>query len=476
MRFFNLVGIMKSILKFTLIVLVSFCSIVMLSVPYAMYKQSHPLIDGVTNEQILLNNVRLINYDSKSEPQVVNIRIDKGEIINIATQQLKPKVGEFVIDGQQKYVTPGLFDMHVHIHDRHDLLSTLAHGLTHVRSLNGSRKTLRIRDEVKSGHTIGPDMFVGSPAINQKSQFASSSAHYFVDGEKEAASAVHRFHAMGYDVIKIYDGLRADVFDSIVEVSQELDIPFAGHPSFFISTEDYLGSGAQSLEHMEMLYQTAMDYSNESGKLNSLIDDLKKFDMPVTANIIDFHHLAQIVNEPAHLNQINTETINSKWLRIVLPGITQLTEIPNGDEWLSKSEFMGHMTKKLYDAGIPMLVGSDAGANLTLHGYSSVEEMLLLKSHGISELQILKSATTVAAQVLHLGQQNGSITRGYQASLVLLESDPRENLSAYFDVQGVIHNQRYFDNNNILLMKKLSLNEMNYFEYLGWQLTSLLFG
>ncbi len=466
---------MKSTIKFISAGLFSLLLLVLISMPYAKLKQHAPMVMGTVCDRLLLKNVQWVDLNSHNKAQTVNLRLEQGEITLVTHMPLTAETGEMVIDGQQLYVMPGIIDMHVHIHDRHDLLATLAHGVTHVRSLNGSRKTLQFRDEIKQGQTTGPYMTVGSPAINQKSQYASASSHHFVNGPKEAIESVKQFHAMGFDVIKVYDGLRPDVFQSIVKTTQELGMPFAGHPSFFISTEGYLNAGAQSLEHMEMLYQTAMDYSDDQHHLNRLIVELKKFNVPVTANLIDFHHLAQVVNNPEYLKTLNTETINSNWLRIVLPGVTGLSEIPNGKDWLVKSKFLGQMAKMFYDAGIPMLLGSDAGANLTLHGHASIEEMLLLNSFGISEEAILKSATTVAAKTLKLSEAYGSIQKGHEASLVLLKSDPRKDLSTFYDVQGLIHNNRYFNTEDIASMKTLSKEQMNHYEYMGWALLSHVF-
>jgi imidazolonepropionase-like amidohydrolase len=79
--------------------------------------------------------------------------------------------------------------------------------------------------------------------------------------------------------------------------------------------------------------------------------------------------------------------------------------------------------KKLQDAGIPIVMGTDAGNIGTLHGPSVFREMKLMQESGLTPLQVLRSATTNGARAM--GREDlGAIAPGKLADLVLLDADP----------------------------------------------------
>ena len=79
--------------------------------------------------------------------------------------------------------------------------------------------------------------------------------------------------------------------------------------------------------------------------------------------------------------------------------------------------------KKLQDAGIPIVMGTDAGNIGTLHGPSVFREMKLMQESGLTPLQVLRSATTNGAKAM--GRDDlGAIAPGKLADLVMLDADP----------------------------------------------------
>ena len=79
---------------------------------------------------------------------------------------------------------------------------------------------------------------------------------------------------------------------------------------------------------------------------------------------------------------------------------------------------------------MPILAGSDAGNPATFHGISLVRELELLAQAGMPLADVLKAATSRAAD--RLGQSSlGRIAAGAVADLVVLEADPTEDVGAY---------------------------------------------
>jgi len=100
--------------------------------------------------------------------------------------------------------------------------------------------------------------------------------------------------------------------------------------------------------------------------------------------------------------------------------------------------------KKLEDAGIPIVMGTDAGNIGTLHGPSVFREMALMRDAGLTPLQVLRSATTNGAMAM--GRSDlGAIAPGKLADLVLLDSDPLVDVGNLSHAQRVIKNGVVFE-------------------------------
>jgi imidazolonepropionase-like amidohydrolase len=94
--------------------------------------------------------------------------------------------------------------------------------------------------------------------------------------------------------------------------------------------------------------------------------------------------------------------------------------------------------RRVWDAGITVVVGSDAGNIGTLHGPAIFREMASMVRAGLTPLEVLRAATLNGADVMGLGEQAGRIEPGALADLVLLDADPLLDISNLSRVQRVI--------------------------------------
>lgn len=84
--------------------------------------------------------------------------------------------------------------------------------------------------------------------------------------------------------------------------------------------------------------------------------------------------------------------------------------------------------RRVWDAGIPVVMGTDAGNIGTLHGPSVFREMELMERAGLTRLQVLRAATSNGSRALHLENEVGSVIPGKRANLVILDADPLADL------------------------------------------------
>src|SRR5438045_343387 len=98
--------------------------------------------------------------------------------------------------------------------------------------------------------------------------------------------------------------------------------------------------------------------------------------------------------------------------------------------------------KKLEDAGVTIAAGTDAGNIGTIHGPALFREFQLMKQAGLTNMQILQCATANAAQLFggETGAHIGKIDNGCFADLVILKSNPAEDITHASDIDTVIKN------------------------------------
>jgi imidazolonepropionase-like amidohydrolase len=108
--------------------------------------------------------------------------------------------------------------------------------------------------------------------------------------------------------------------------------------------------------------------------------------------------------------------------------------------------------KTLEDAGIPIAAGTDAGNIGTIHGPALFREFQLMKEAGLTNMQILRSTTATAAKAFGgpTGARIGSITPGAYADLVVLNSNPLDDIAHASDIQTVIKNGVLYPANSLI--------------------------
>jgi imidazolonepropionase-like amidohydrolase len=87
--------------------------------------------------------------------------------------------------------------------------------------------------------------------------------------------------------------------------------------------------------------------------------------------------------------------------------------------------------------GVGIAAGSDAGTPLNRHGDFATELELMVK-HGMSPLEVIRAATSVAAEALGLGAETGRVAPGFAADLVAVAGNPAERIQALGDVRLVL--------------------------------------
>jgi len=186
-------------------------------------------------------------------------------------------------------------------------------------------------------------------------------------------------------------------------------------------------AGANGLEH------TARGLSDETIAMMAA----KKVTFTPTLVVLDWEWKRGAIrgNDPEVRRLANPEILKSL-LDPKSPLAPMLDDGPTATAMAAALEGSIKQVRTAIRAGVPVLAGSDAGNAATFHGISLIRELELLAQAGMPLTDVLKAATSRAAD--RLGQSTlGRISAGAVADLVVLDADPTENVGAYRRVASV---------------------------------------
>ncbi|MEM9619859.1 MAG: amidohydrolase family protein [Pseudomonadota bacterium] len=467
---------MKLLIKLAargLVALVVLCvasaGLVGLSIPFAAMQRFDPGIDAPLLKRVVIERIDVLPMTDET-PEILEDRwvvIENGVVSGILNENPAPVADELRIDGAGRTLTPGLIDMHVHVFDRTDLLLYLSHGVTTVRNMMGLEGIhLEWRAELEAGRYPGPTLYTASPTLNQND---SAPFHKYVTSEEEARALVRRYAGAGYDFIKIYNGLEAHIFHAIMDEAAALNIPVTGHLPQAVEFDDILASGMHSIEHAEEIYAYPLNRLREGHpSIEAIASNVKASGVYVTPTLTAFHNLSKAAKDKdAFMATIPRDYINPV---IAFFGDRMMADPLSREDpirYIRAAENMGRVTRALYEAGMPLLLGSDTGPSLTVSGAATHDEILRLSEFGLSPYDILYSGTARAAQALGRNNDLGMISVGAKADLLIVEGDPLSDLATLREPVFVIKGGAVYDQAALAQMKRRARRNMSVYETVG---------
>ena len=264
---------------------------------------------------------------------------------------------------------------------------------------------MAVRDAVAAGLARGPRLVVAACPIT-----VTGGHCWFMGGEADSEDDLRRLvrthHKHGADLIKVmstggfmttgsapwYAQFTTAQLAVIVEEAARVDKPVAAHAHGTEGIRRAVEAGVTTIEHCSFVTET-----NE-----------RRFSEPLAARI-------------AERGMFVCPTINSG-----APYIAELAGIN-----------VGAHVKALYDMGVRIIAGTDAGIDNNPH-HQYVGGLEYLVTLGFQPVQVLAMATTVAAAALGLGATTGRLASGYDADLIVVGGDPQADIGALRDLRRVV--------------------------------------
>ncbi|MEE2023517.1 amidohydrolase family protein [Alkalimonas mucilaginosa] len=360
-----------------------------------------------------------------------------------AAAELEIPQGATVIDGQGRYLLPGLAEMHGHVPPTVDfsgmptrylddvLLLYVAGGVTTVRGMLGHEHQLRLKDDIATGKRLGPTLYLAGPSFNQ----------HTVTSPEQARERVRQHKSEGWDLLKIHPGLSLEQYQAIADEAKMQGIDFAGHVPEAVGVEQAIQLGSRTIDHLDG-YMAA----------------LGGFDTPLTeqdmAELVALTKAHQVAVVPT---QALWETIIGAADRELLESFDELKYMParvlsgwrryldaasgayyTGETAAIHAENRQRLLSALYQAGVTILMGTDAPQLFSVPGLSLRRELPLMAAAGMSHYDILRSGTVLVGEYFAEQDTFGLVKAGHRADLLLVDVNPLDDLSALYQPAGVM--------------------------------------
>lgn len=352
--------------------------------------------------------------------------------------------GSAVIDATGKSVIPGLWDMHGHLFKGTEMstgVMQLASGVTSTRDLasdiddavsyrdRAERGTLLAPRAVLAGFMEGPGLWAGPSGT-------------LVRTEDEARAWIARYDSMGYKQIKLYNLIHPDLVPVIAEETHKRGMRLSGHVPRGLTVPAAVTLGFDEINHIPFLVETFYQdslylptmraYSQVARRVGPTFDA----DAPRMTELIDFLRVHHTVIDPTlgafHSGTPLADGSDPVMGRTVawLPPVVRrayLRGAPDSPEDAARARAVdatyARIVKRLYDAGVTIVPGTDNTFGLPLQG-----ELEIYERAGIPATAVLQIATIVPARVMKQDKDYGSITVGKVADLVIIDGKPAERI------------------------------------------------
>ena len=378
--------------------------------------------------------------------------------------EIRVGAGATILDGTGRYLMPGLAEMHAHVPPGDNppreavediLFLYVANGITTIRGMLGSAYQIPLADELEHGEVLGPTFYVAAPSLNGNT--AST---------PEAAERLVRVHAAaGYDLQKIHPGVPLPAWDHMVEVAREVGLTFGGHVPADVGLVHAMATGMSTVDHLDGYVQAVappgvvsqinagqidlgglLEQSVDQRRIDDIVQLTVDEDVYVVPTMYLWENLYGTTDAEPFLAQPEMRYVSvaqrDAWRRQAAGG-----PLGTPEELEAFFGLRAQILEALADAGAGILMGTDSPQLFNVPGFALHREMAAMAESGMTNHQILLSGTAnvgrYAREHLGLDHRFGTVAPGQRADLVLLASNPLDDLDNLTDRVGVMVRGRW---------------------------------
>jgi imidazolonepropionase-like amidohydrolase len=270
----------------------------------------------------------------------------------------------------------------------------------------------------------------------------------------------------GVDEIKVYSKLDKDVFLAIVDEAQKAGLKVVGHVPDSIGIEEAAAAGLKSSEHLfgfdkvvarllgAYVRQTYAGMGAEAGylqrlsevdpaKLQAVYQRLRASGLTVCPTVIVF----KIGTDYSAIKAGNFE--GREYISPFVQGIWQSLWAQQSDLPYFIWQNWAQMVKGLHEAGVPLMIGTDLVTPGIIPGEAVHQEMAIWQDAGIPPADVLRSATLLPVRFMGLDDRLGTVAEGKTASLVLVKSNPLDDIRNAQLIEAIFLRGTYYNRTDL---------------------------
>ena len=383
-------------------------------------------------------------------------------------EALAVPAGAEVIDATGMTIMPGLIDVHVHLdilghsdyqhwHGTHrpdyaDVMAVSARqllmsGVTTAVDLAGNPDALvATQRRIESGAIPGPRVIASMGWITNWTAEQVGRHHrrthtVNVRTVEEARGAARTAIAQGAGILKVHTGLSEAQLRAIAAEAGRRGLRVTGHVGDRDDLLMRIRSGQDGIEH---LYLSAGDSPSIHPDVIQGLVDRQTWVVPT---MIQTMAQGLAVEWPDRRDNRRARALTPPDL---WADVRRSLENPRrfgyfgGGLRVNRFEAMGAKLRQLRDAGVRLLVGTDAGTPLNFHTDATWQEMDLMVGFGFPPMEVLVTATRRNAEYLGLGDEIGSLTPGKRADIIVVDGNPLLSMRDLRNVAAIVKDGRVY--------------------------------
>jgi imidazolonepropionase-like amidohydrolase len=410
---------------------------------------------------IAIVGARVIAMTGEQVIDDATVLISQGVISAVGkADSVKIPKGAFVVRAQGKFLLPGLSEMHAHVpagpapaYAREDVLFLwAANGVTVARGMLGAPEHLQLRADLAAQRVLGPRLITAGPSFNGNS----------VKSPEQGAQLVRDQKAAGYDFLKLHPGLSRESFLAIAQTAREVGIEFGGHVSQAVGVQLALEQDQQAIDHLDGYLLAVVPPAAREGADPNNAGLVTKFNPALLPEVVRMTRAAgtwMVPTQTLYDNLLGPTTLAELEARSEMRYVpTKLrAQYANSKREMSQNygvtpefsrryiDVRRQLIRSLHDGGVGMLLGSDSPQIFNVPGFATHRELQSLVAAGLTPYQALRTATAAPAEFFGARGKYGTIVVGADADLVLLKSDPLQDIANTQSIEGVMVRGRWLD-------------------------------
>ena len=413
---------------------------------------------------VAFTNVSVVDGRSATATPGQTVVIAGTRIVAVGpASSVRVPVGAQVINARDKFLIPGLWDMHVHtaiIGGREMLSLYVANGVTGVRDMAGEWSTLAgWRREIAAGTLTGPRIVASGPYLEGGDV---PIPHILTRTPAEGAAGVDSLIVLGADFVKVHGQLRPETYYAIAKRARERGIAFGGHVSQAVGAANASDSGQKSIEHMlaipapctaaeSLALRPRFPVQSAIGRCRStdLSELYARFIRNKTSVTPTFVAMVEVASWPR--NAVPGDSLAHYLPDTLKKYVAQIFPMPDSVPVGADSVGGAMLAKRLrqladmHHAGVEILTGTDAPLRNSPPGFGLHEELLMLVRGGLTPFEALRAATLAPARYLNATDSLGTVEAGKLADLVLLDANPLLDINNTRRITAIVFNGTYID-------------------------------